>query len=227
MSLIALVSLILIVFSPRPAGAADELYSARAVVTGRSEANRALRFATCLSNVLVKVSGDPTIEQMPDLSRLQSSAGDLVTGFNYRDLLEGIPMHDEQGSYDRPQFLTVAFDPTKIDAALLSLHRIPWRGQRPTVALALVVNGRNAKFVLTAEEDTGESAAMREAFATASAKFGIPIEIPARSVMASLGWMQGQSLPLTTQCLNSSRYLATGIPVSPVRSIGAMKRWDG
>ena len=39
------------------ATAADDLYRAQAIVTGQGEANRIVGFASCLEDVLVKVSG--------------------------------------------------------------------------------------------------------------------------------------------------------------------------
>jgi hypothetical protein len=56
-SLIALPVALCVLGSAASADAAD-LYQARAIVTGQGEANRALGFALCLRDVLVKVSGD-------------------------------------------------------------------------------------------------------------------------------------------------------------------------
>ena len=56
---------------------------------------------------------------------LASSAGQYVSAFSYRDRLEGKPVHDEQGTYDRPHFLTCHFDPQKIDSVLKTLGRKP------------------------------------------------------------------------------------------------------
>ena len=39
------------------ATAADDLYRAQAIVTGQGEANRIIGFASCLEDVLIKVSG--------------------------------------------------------------------------------------------------------------------------------------------------------------------------
>ena len=52
-----------------------------------------------------------------------------------------IPLHDEQGTYDRPHKLTVTFDPLKIDALLAEFGDKPWRGERPVVVPVLLVHG--------------------------------------------------------------------------------------
>ena len=76
----------------------DDLYVARAFVTGQGEVNRTAAFASTMAKVLVKVSGDPLLFGDPRVAALAAQAGGMVTGFRYRDRLEGIPNHDEQGT---------------------------------------------------------------------------------------------------------------------------------
>jgi hypothetical protein len=76
-------------------------------------------------DVLVKVSGDATILSDRRFEALAAVAGQYVSTFSYRDRLEGKPVHDEQGTYDRPHFLTCQFDPQKIDGVLKMLGRKP------------------------------------------------------------------------------------------------------
>ena len=64
---------------------------------------------------------------------------DFVEGFSYRDLMEGIPVHDEQGSRDRPYDLTVIFEPDEVDAALAALGSAPWTGPRPELLVVVAV----------------------------------------------------------------------------------------
>ncbi|MBV8185235.1 MAG: hypothetical protein JOY76_11165 [Hyphomicrobiales bacterium] len=55
-----------------------------------------------------------------------SSAGTrtaFVVTFSYVGVVAGIPIHDDQGTYDRPHYLTMKFDPAKIDHALVDLRR--------------------------------------------------------------------------------------------------------
>ena len=108
------------------ASAADDLYRTQAIVTGQGEAERARGFALCLEAVLVKASGDPRLIGDPEVVPMKAQAGSFVIGFEYQDRMKGIPVHDEQGTRDRPYDLTVTFDQQKIDAALRSLRRTPW-----------------------------------------------------------------------------------------------------
>jgi hypothetical protein len=100
------------------AGTVDDLYRAQTIVTGQGGQDRPRGFAECLEQVLVKVSGDPRLIGDPRVVAMAKQAGTFVADFGYRDRMAGIPIHDEQGSRDRPYDLTVSFDPAKIDAAL-------------------------------------------------------------------------------------------------------------
>lgn len=156
-------------------------YEAVAIVTGQGEKNRALGLALALEDVLVKVSGDPRLIGETRVAGLDAAA--MVEGFSYRDRLEGIPIHDEQGSYDRPHDLTVRFTPEAIDAALAALGRRQWtEDPRPAVLLKLDVTRNGATFTLTADEERGM--AMRNSLAQASAKIGMPVVLPGGELSA-------------------------------------------
>jgi hypothetical protein len=158
------------------AAAADDLYQARTIVTGQGEESRGIGFADCLQQVLVKVSGDPRLSGDPRVVALAAQAGTFVAAFDYRDRMAGIPVHDEQGTRDRPYDLTVSFDPAKVDAALRSLGREPWRGPRPRVAVLLGVRLAGATYVLAGDGARGRD--QREALMAAAARFGIPMALP-------------------------------------------------
>ena len=80
----------------------DDLYRTETIVTGQGEENRGLGFAACLEQVVVKVSGDPRLLGDPGVAALAGQATTFVADFGYRDRMAGIPVHDEQGSRDRP-----------------------------------------------------------------------------------------------------------------------------
>src|SRR5262249_19080822 len=127
----------------------DDVYTTSAVVTGKDERNRPLGFKLCFEDVLVKVSGDAGVVSDSRFTTVAANAGHYVSTFSYRDRLEGIPVHDEQGTYDRPFFLTCHFDPQKIDGVLKTLGRTPWLGHRPRLAMVVVVHGRTKSGILS------------------------------------------------------------------------------
>lgn len=155
-----------------------DLYSGRTVVSGMGEPNREAGTEACLVDVLVKVSGDVSLAADPRVPGLAREASRQVVGYRYRDRLEGRPIHDEQGTYDRPHYLTVSFDPEAVRRDLEQLGRQPWTGPRPTVVVALSVRGRKGSFRLASDEDIDVSADMRAALAAAGEKLGLPVTVP-------------------------------------------------
>src|SRR5436190_8937492 len=88
------------------ATAADDLYRAQAIVTGQGEANRNIGFASCLEDVLIKVSGAQKLAGDRRLAAYKSNAKDFVRAFSYHDQMSGTPTRDEQGTRDRPYDLS-------------------------------------------------------------------------------------------------------------------------
>jgi hypothetical protein len=166
---------------PAAAEDADEFYRASFVVTGQSEANRLVGFAETFGRVLVKLSGDATVIDDPRFAALAADAPRLVQDFGYRDRFEGKPIHDEQGSYDRPHDLTVSFDVAGTNAALATLGRKPWRDPRPRLFVMVGVENMRASFVLTRDGVVDRSADMRAAFAAAGERMAMTIAFPTTS----------------------------------------------
>src|SRR6185503_14958298 len=142
--------------------------------------------------VLVKVSGDPRLLDDPRVEALAQDAGSLVERFTYRDRMEGIPIHDEQGSHDRPHDLTTIFVPEKIDAVLASLGSKPWSAARPVVALVLGVKNGDRTFLLSSDGERGID--MRDSLAQASAKIAIPATLPSAAALQAVG-LTHETLP--------------------------------
>ena len=168
------------------AAPADDLYRSRFVTSGTSEDRRMPGFVACLENVLIKVSGDARLLHDPRVDALKQHADTLVSSFSYRDLYEGIKLHDEQGSYDRPHYLTVDFDPAKIDAALGELGLKPWTAERPKLAVFLGVERYDKRYVVTADDPRDK--AMGEALAAASSRFGLSAGFPPAAVIGGLDY---------------------------------------
>jgi hypothetical protein len=166
--------------------ASDPLYRGRVVTSGTSEERRAPALAACLTDVLVKSSGDAALLHDPRIEALKQRAGDFVTTFGYVDLYSGIPLHDEQGSYDRPHYLTVDFDTAKIDAALAGLGLKPWTAARPTLAVFLGVDRYDKRYVVTADDPRDK--AMGEAMASAATRFGLSAAFPPAAAVGSVDY---------------------------------------
>jgi uncharacterized protein len=164
----------------------DDLYRTQAIVTGQGEESRGLGFAACLEQVLVKVSGDPRLLGDPGVAALARQAATFVADFAYRDRMAGIPIHDEQGSRDRPYDLTVGFDPAKIDAALRALGREPWSAaSRPRLVVLLGVRIGATSYVLASDGERGRD--QHDALRAAAQRFGMPMALPDQAAVADAG----------------------------------------
>ena len=168
------------------ADAADDLYSAQTVVTGQGEANRTNGFASCLEDVLIKVSGAVKLAGDPRLSAYQSRAGDFVKAHTYHDQMSGTPIRDEQGTRDRPYDLIVEFDEKKIDDLLKILGVTPWLSHRPVLAVFVAMELGANNYIVTA--DAGLSAvAPRQSLLAASTRRGMTIVLPDVAALAKSG----------------------------------------
>jgi hypothetical protein len=171
----------------RPAAAAtlEDLYQAQTIVTGQGEPNRIVGFARCLVDVLVKVSGDPRLIGDTRLAALTDRAATMVTDFSYHDRMSGIPVHDEQGTRDRPYDLTVTFDPGKIDAAVRSLGLSPWAASRPRLVAFVGMRNGAVTNMLTGDGDRVRD--QRDGLLAAAGKRGMPVALPSASALAAAG----------------------------------------
>jgi hypothetical protein len=97
--------------------------------------------------------------------------------------MAGRPVHDEQGTRDRPYNLTVAFVASRIDEALRRLGQRPWRGRRPVIVPIIAVHVGKSSYLLSAETSDGE--AQRQAFADMARDFDLPVRFPAEQQLAA------------------------------------------
>jgi hypothetical protein len=170
--------------APCPPGI-DPLYQADVIVTGTDMRQRPWGFAQTLRSVLVKSSGDPRLKDNPRTADLAAHADESILCFSYTDMMAGIPLKDDQGTYDRPHKLTVTFDPTKIDAILAQFGDKPWRGERPVIVPAILVRGpKPPPYLLSAETPRGVE--QRGAFATWAGELDTKARIPSDAEL--IGW---------------------------------------
>jgi uncharacterized protein len=163
----------------------DDLYNSQTIVTGQGEENRQIGFKACLDAVLVRVSGDQRLPKKPEMTALRDKAGSFVAEFRYRDRMEGIPIHDEQGTHDRPHDLTCLYRPEVIDPVLASLGSKPWLAERPRLAIFLATVRGARRFALAADDERG--APMRESFVNAADPLAMRIAFPKASLLSESG----------------------------------------
>lgn len=184
--------LAVIALSGGVAVAADDLYRSRDVVTGTDEPNRIPGLVNTFEDVLIRVSGNPDLVGDPRLAGLEAKVRDYVDAFTYRDMYGDRPIHDEQGTHDRPFELTVDFNPAKIEAALQALGLKLWPQPRPRIVVFVAVRKEENTFVLARDFEGIE--AMREALDNVAREAAVPVVLPDQAAIAKAG-LDFASLP--------------------------------
>jgi hypothetical protein len=164
------------------ATAAADLYRAQAIVTGQGEANRIIGFATCLEDVLIKVSGAQKLAGDRRLAAYNAKAKSFVSAFSYHDQMSGTPTRDEQGTRDRPYDLIVDFDEKRIDDILKAVGLKSWLSHRPVLGVFVEMQQGPKKYLVTADE--AQSTLQRESLLAAAAKRGMTIVLPSVAALA-------------------------------------------
>lgn len=162
-----------------------ELYRAQTIVTGQGEANRIVGFASCLEDVLIKVSGALRLAGDARLAPYKADAAKLVRSFSYRDEKGGKPKNDEQGTRDRSFVLTADFDETAVNRILAALGVKPWLSHRPVLAVFVEMQPGARRYVVA--DDSKETDLHRAALFAAAAKRGMSIVLPDAATLAGIG----------------------------------------
>lgn len=160
----------------QPASAADvpALYRAEAIVTGREvpeEHRRGLR--ETIEEVVVRLTGDPGLEGSGRIAPILALAPMFVDGYEYEDRMKDIPVHDEQGTRERPHFLRVAYAPALIGKALAALDLPVWPDPRPVLGVRAEVVTSRGRFFVAAQGPQGDG--QRAVVTALGRKRGLPV----------------------------------------------------
>jgi hypothetical protein len=166
-------------------GGNNDLYAGRTMITGQRDETRIPGFKSALLDVVKKVSGDQTLTAEQIETIVHGNIKLFVKDFTDRDRMENIPIHDEQGTRDRPFELLINFVPARVNAMLRSLGRKPWTERRPKVLVLVNVQNAMSSYILTADEDDETGAQQREAFKAAAWQTGIPLILPLPALLKS------------------------------------------
>jgi uncharacterized protein len=167
------------------AGGTDDLYTSRTIVTGTRNDTRIPGLRDCLKRVLVRVSGDQRLLERPKMEEVLGRAGELARTVRYQDRLAGVPIHDEQGTYDRPHNLICEYDREAVDRVLDQFGSRPWLGPRPVLAVVLEVQRGADRYRV--ERDGMRDQAMRDSFALAADRMAIKVVFPSGENLALAG----------------------------------------
>lgn len=168
------------------AEAVSGLYTAAPSVTGTGEAERLRGFRLALEDVLIKLTGDAGLAGSAAAQQIIARAPDFVASYSYEDEMKGIPIHDEQGTRDRPHRLTVTFDAGKLGENLRGLGFKLWPGDRPRTAVLLGIKDMRAAYVLRAQGE--EAYGQREVIKHVARQRGLPVILPVEPAALGLSY---------------------------------------
>jgi hypothetical protein len=177
-----IVGIALLVAGPAARAVAADLFVCREIVTGTDLRSRPEGLARCVRDVVVKVTGQPSLADDPRVAAIVSRAPDLVEDLAYVDRISDVPHHDEQGTRDRPYDLIVHLDPELVTAELSAAGLRPWLARPALLVMASVKKG-GASFRLDADGDAGER--QREALLAAADRFGMRVVLPSAEQLAT------------------------------------------
>jgi len=189
----------------------SDIYSAQVVVSGQGEANRRTGFGTCLERVLTRATGDYRLADRPEAKAAAAKAGDFIAAYSYRDLLEGRPVHDEQGTYDRPHNLTCRFKAGPLERLIVGMGARPWQQRRPVIAVLLDVERPTGRHVVAANNE--RDLAMRQSFGNASNLIALDVVFPPAT--SALGLPEGATIdPTSAEALAATEASGGDLPLS-------------
>jgi hypothetical protein len=208
---------------PARAAPLPALYQATAIVTGTDMRQRPLGFAECLTEVLVKVSGRPSLRDDARVAALALHADTLVQDYDYVDPQAWRHHHDDQGTYDRSQELTVRFVPARVDAALAALGVAPWTDARPLLEPIILIRpvGSGA-YLLSLTAPAG--ADLRATVVREAAAYGLGVHIPTETELGEWAVVPF-GFPAPLDAPGTPRLRVTGELAWDVKAMGWVGTW--
>jgi hypothetical protein len=148
------------------------LYEAEVPVTGQSAAERAAASRTALADVLVKVSGNADVTQLPQLEPLLNQAEQWVQRYQYRAAPPADAPATEATSPS--QLLWESFDRRTINQRLYDAGVSVWGVNRPATLLWLAVEDGGNRYLVGGDNRPDVQA---EVSAQARRR-GLPLNVP-------------------------------------------------
>lgn len=158
-----------------PVGQAAEitgLYQALVPVKTQQRAERLEVYPLALAQVVIKLSGNRMVPDLPEMEGAIRSARSWVQSYRYDDLPAENYLGLQEEGYQR--MLVVEFDDQAITQAMVEAGVPLWGRTRPEVLLWLVVEDRDARYLLAANA----SAEMESVLERYSTQRGLPLMLP-------------------------------------------------
>jgi hypothetical protein len=187
------------------------LYHAETLVTGTEQPERGRGFREGFKEVLTKLTGDARLGEGDTVRPFINRVEEFVEGYEYEDRMKGIPVHDEQGTRERPHFLRITYKREAVDRLLRDLGVAKWRSDRPRLAVWLGVKDAMHSYVLEASGDDGYG--QRAVLNSASIRRGEPVVLPAKGANneTAVSYADIAAANLDRMRAASARYATDGV----------------
>jgi hypothetical protein len=151
------------------------LYEAEVPVTGQSAVERAAASRSALERVLVKVSGNADIAQLPKIEPLLSNAEKLVQRYQYRTAPSPAPGTEDADTSTAPgQLLWESFDRRTINQHLYDAGVSVWGINRPATLLWLAIEDGRHRYLVGGDNRPD----VQTMLSTEAQQRGLPLNVP-------------------------------------------------
>ena len=140
------------------------------------EPERTRGFRAGIVDAVIKLTGNSRLTGGDRLLQLLENPHRFIETFEYEDRMKGIPVHDEQGTRERPHYLRMRFKAPEMDAALKRLGLAKWPADRPMLGVWLGVRTAIGNYVLAATGPEGYG--QRLVIVETAARRGLPVRLP-------------------------------------------------
>lgn len=193
----------------------QNMYQVEALVADQSSGERIKGMSAAIKEVLVRVSGNKSVIDEPELSAAIVSPGRYIEGYRYEKRQQG------NGSVD---FLLVSFSAQALQNLLVEKNLPVWSAQRPNVLVWLAVERQSRPYIA---KDSPLNT-VNQAINRASTSRGLPLSWPLDTDVDS-GKVRVADITagFVEQIVEASRdYSAHAILIGHVKELSG-SRWQG
>ena len=148
------------------------LYQAEVPVKSQDRDTRLSAYTEALAQVVVKVTGDRRVPQLPNMAKTMASAQNWVQQYRYQELPEPGALALKDQGYIR--LLVVQFDETAVNQALVDASAPLWGKVRPDLLVLLAVEEGTSHYLLATNSATDLSTSLD----AAARRRGLPLLLP-------------------------------------------------
>ncbi len=190
----------------------DGLYEAEIPVSGQSESERNRAYREGLTQVLLKVSGQPVVLDHPAVQSALGRAADFVEEVSYRTAMTTpIPEPGEPTPAPVQQdFVSLRLSESDVERLLLDTGAGVWDRNRPLVLLWLVVQDADGDRRMLSSDSDHPALAVMEQF---SRERAVPFQIPLLDLADRRALPVSQAWALNAEAIReaSARYGASAV----------------